>query len=70
MTDLSYLQLTESTIRKLKNKPNENYSNELREDYFGTIMKVFNIYFTKNIKLKLVKSMMSYIMKMNVIILN
>lgn len=43
MTDLSYLQLTESTIRKLKNKPNENYSNELREDYFGTIMKVFNI---------------------------
>ena len=43
MINLTYLQLTENTIKILKNKTNEKYSDELRDDYFGTIMKIFNI---------------------------
>lgn len=46
MVDLSYLQLTENMIRNLKNTPQEKYSDELREDYFGTIMKTLK--FSKN----------------------
>lgn len=42
MIDLSYLLLTENIIRNLTNTPQEKYSDELREDYFGTIMKIFN----------------------------
>ena len=46
MINLSYLQLTEQVIRTLKNTKNEKYTDELRQDYFGTIMKLFN--FSKN----------------------
>lgn len=43
MINPSYLLITENIIRRLKKTPNEKYADELRLDYFGTIIKVLNI---------------------------